>query len=803
METLRQDIAYALRSLRRTPGFAATVILVIGLGIGVNSMMYSTLQPFLKVDMGFREPDRVMRLTANSIRTHDLDMGLSSPDYDDYMREARSFTSGVCWYETSLYPVFGADPERHVATQVTSGLCDVTGVRPVLGRWFTPDECIEGHQFGAVVLGYSVWKDRFGGDPNVIGRTLRANGRVRTIVGVMPKDFRFPEISDYFVPLALEPGKDSRGGHYVNSMVRLAPGVTAASANAELATICQRLEKRYPDTNTGIRGVVIPVNEYQVKDIRTVMTMLSLAVLFVLLIACANVANLTLARGATRHRELAIRLALGATRERLVRQLVTESVLLAFAGGLLGVLFGHWGLQLTLAAIPMELPYWMHFHTDVTVTVVTLVISLVSGVGFGLVPALQITAGELAAPLRDGSAGSGDAPARQRLRHGLVVAEVALALVLLVCSGLMVRSFLHVLQLRSTFRPDGLITASVTLPIAKYPEDGQKVAFMREYREAVAQLPGVTAVSGTMFLPLGNNAWNMSIARKGHQEDRADRMPVVGFAAVMPGYFETLGLKLARGRDFTDADVKGAPRVAIVNESAARRLWPGRDPLGQQFDFGVGDTLGPFTVIGVAHDLRQQLRNPRTEQMFVPHAQSPNQTIAFVVRTSGPPAALADPMRRLLRQRDPDLPLYDVRTMNEYLYRMSWEPRLYSGLMTTFSILALIIAALGIHGVMAYTVTQRTREIGIRMALGAARGDVQRMVVGQALRMVLWGAGIGLVVAFVSTRAMASLLQGVSPSDPPTYATVAALLALSGLIAAWLPARRATLVDPMLALRSD
>ena len=803
METLIADIRYALRSLRRTPGFTATVVLVMGLGIGVNSMMVSTLRPFVQVDMGFREPARVVRVTANSITHHEQDLGLSFPDYADYVREAHSFASTAAWFETQVYPVFGAEPERHIGTQASQGLCDVTGVRPLLGRWFAADECIDGHQYSSIVLGYSVWQERFGGDPHVLGRTLRANGRVRTIIGVMPQGYRFPEVSDYFVPLAFDPAKEGRGGHYVSAIARLAPGATLASARAELEGISQRLEKRYPDSNTGIRGAVIPIADYQVKDIRAVMTMLALAVLFVLLIACANVANLTLARGAARHRELAIRLALGASRAQLVRQLVTESVLLAFAGGILGVLFGHWGLKLTLASIPMEFPYWMRFHTDLGVTLATLLLSILSGIGFGLVPALQITSSELASPLREGSAGSGDAPARQRLRHGLVVTEIALALVLLVGSGLMVRSMLHVLELRANFQPDGLVTGTVTLPVAKYPDDAQKVAFMREYRDALAQLPGVRSVSATIFLPLGNNIWRMTLARKDHPEDRADRMPEVGFAAVLPGYFQSIGLRLARGRDFTGADVKGAPRVAIVNESAARRLWPGRDPLGQQFSFGVNDSLGAFTVIGVAHDLRQRWRDSRSDQMFVPHAQFPNQSLTYVVRTSGSPAALAEPMRRLLRQRDADLPLYEVRTMTEYLQRMSWEPRLYSGLMTTFSILALLIAALGIHGVMAYTVTQRTREIGIRMALGAARADVQRMVVGQALRMVLWGGLIGLVTAFLVTRAMGSLLQGVSPADPPTYATVAVLLALSGLVAAWLPARRATHGDPMLALRAE
>jgi putative ABC transport system permease protein len=803
MDTLLQDLRFALRSLRRTPGFALTVVVMMALGIGVNSMIYSCLRAILFADLPFPNPDRIVSVDAYSTKENDGSMSMSLPDSKDIIDRTRTMSSLGVFTESSAYLVAGDSPQRLTATMASDGLLRTLGVQPILGRWFTPQECLTGGNLASVVIGHRVWREQYKSDPNVLGQTLTMNGRVRSIVGVLSEGLRFPEASDIFVPLAMNDTSDSRGSHYLSVIGRLGPGVTLKAAAAELRQIGATLAKEYVPTNRDVTFRPEVLSEDLVSEIRPMLILLALAVTFVLLIACANVANLLLARANSRVRELGVRLALGATRGRIVRQLLTESVLLSVTGGVFGVLLGEWGMRVTLASIPIELAYWMHFQLDAGIVAIVVVVSVVSGIAFGLAPAWQVTSGDLLSPLREGTPGGGDTRARRRMRNSLVVAEVALAVVLLIGSGLMVRSFLRMQEQRSVLRSEGVLTGGVTLPVALYPEETRRVEFFREWRHALAALPGVKSVGGVLNLHLGRNNWSMSVQREGIDAPKSPDQPIVAFNVITPGYLATVGLPLLRGRDFTEADGADGARVAILNQSAAKKLWPKDDAIGKRLRLDEKEDYA--TVVGITADVRQRINAPanRMAEMMIPHAQWKGQTMTWTIRTEGDPAAIAPSVRALLRTRDPNLPFYNVRSLQEQFARSMWDSRMYAQLMGVFSVLALFIAALGIYGVMAYSVAQRTREIGIRMALGAARADVQRLVIGHATKLTLIGLTLGLVASYGLTRFMAGQLFGVRPDDPPTFATVTILLAASAVLAAWLPTARAVRVDPVVALRHE
>ncbi len=806
MDVLIQDVRYALRSLRRSPGFTATVVAVMALGIGVNTNIFTVVNGILLRAMPFPAAERVVVVEQTNRATGDNDMEVSFPDLFDYRARARSFERFGAYYESNAYLTLNREPERFQSAVVSADLFPALGVKPMLGRGFTPEEEELGRNWSSVVVSHRIWRDRFASDPRVLGRTLRMNGRTRTIVGVMPPGFRFPETADFWIPLPYDPAEDHRDARFLEVVARLKPGAPLESARAELQTLAQALEREYPATNTGIGVAVVQIQERWAREIRPMMILLMAAVGFVLLIACANVANLMLARATVRHRELSLRLALSASRGRIARQLLTESVLLALAGGALGLLVAQWGMDLVLATIPIELPYFLHFEQDGRVLAFTGLVAVGTGILFGAAPALHPFGASLAESLKEGGAHASAGAARGRLRSALVVAEVALALVLLAGTGLMVRSFLRMQDPRMGLEPRGVLTGGITLPFAVYPQDEQKRVFFRELVHEVEALPGVRSAGAVTVLPAGNNSWTRSLTVEGGAATDPNTWPSFYYAAATPGYFRTVGIPLRRGREFRDADGGGAERVAIVSESAARRLWPDRDPIGRRLRFREArDSVVWRTVVGVVGDVRQLVRDHRRPlaAVYVPHAQDPHQTMSVVVRSDRDPAALAAAVRRRLQARDPDLPLYETRTLPAAIQRALWEPRLYTVLMGVFALLAVAIAAVGIHGVMAYSVAQRTQEIGIRMALGAAQGAVLRMVIGQAMRLTVLGLGIGLAAAFATTRLMANLLFGVSPSDPPTYLGVTLILAGSALLASWLPALRATRVDPMVALRCE
>jgi len=799
-----QDIKVAFRSLDRAPGYAILVVLMMGLGVGVNTMVFNIANAFLFRPLPYIDAARNVILYNTDPKLEIDELETSYPDFSDMRERAKSFEAVAGYFETMAYMTLGAEPERFQATAITSGFMGVFGAAPMLGREFLREEEEKSRSYGVIMISERIWRERFASDPRVLGRTVKMNGRVRAIVGVAPRDFRFPETADFFIPPPIDPAEDRRDSRFLRILGRLKPGVTVAAAHAEVSGLAGDLARRYPETNTGIGGRVIPFRDMIVGDMAPILALLMSAVGFVLLIACANVANLMLARGAGRQREIALRFALGATRVRIVRQLLTESLVLSLMGGALGLVLALWGRDLCLSSIPEELPFWMSFTIDPNTVLFMIGVSTLSAMLAGLLPALQTSQVDVHETLKDGGHQSTSGRGRSRLRSALVVAELALAVILLTGAGLMIRSFAKMTGERETLRPEGLLTARLTMPVAVYPDDAARLAFLDGLFPAIEGLRGVRAVSATTDLPLRRGSSRTGIRLEHDTPGPDSPRRLLLYAAVRPRYFETMGIAMRSGRDFSAQDGLAGQRVAIVSESAVRKLWPGADPIGRRFRFGSQDTSALHTVVGVAADIRQNVEDADPPaQIYVAHSQAPHQTLTLVVRHDGEAAAMTTALRRLVQSRDADMPLYDVRTMEESLRYGLWEQRIYVGLMTVFAVLALVIAAVGIYAVMAYSVAQRTQEIGIRMALGAARGDVLRLVVGQAMRLTLLGMGIGLAGAYAVTRLMASLLFGVSASDPPTFVGVTLILALSALIAAWLPAERAARVDPMVALRSE
>jgi len=804
MSSFWQDLRVGWRSLSRTPDFAFVVVLILGLGIGANTVIFNIANAFLFRPWPYMDFSRNAVIAGVEPRQNEKSLELSYPDLNDLRRRTKSFERLAGYAETMAYMTLGKEPERFAATWITPGLLSVYAATPVLGREFLPEEEEKAQALTVIIIGHRIWKERFDSDPKVIGRTVRMNGRVREIVGVAPPEFRFPETADFFIPTYFEPGEDSRSQRYLDVVGRLAPGVSFAQANAEVAAIGADLAREYPKTNQGTGLRVASYREVAAEDVGPMLAVMMAAVGFVLLIVCANVANLLLARGAGRQREIALRFALGATRARIVRQLLTESLILAVLGGGVGLLLAVWGRDLILGSIPVELPFWMKFDTDPNTVVFMLGVSVLAAVLFGLAPALQTSQVDVHEALKEGGHHGMAGRGRSRLRGALVVAEISLALVLLAGAGLMIRSFVRLAEQRTAVRAEGVLTAAFTMPVAVYPDNAAKLAFMDRVMPALAALPGVRSLSTVQVLPLARNAWSRGLWLEGDPVGSEAPRRLAYWSVARPEYFRTLGIPIRSGRDFTARDDTSAIGVAIVSETAARTLWPGRDALGRRFKWAHDDTTGWKTVVGVVGDVTQHIDGKRPPaHVYVPHAQEPLQTVTLVVRHDGDPAPLSAAMRRVVQAQDPDMPLYDVRTMEESIRRALWENRIWVSLMTVFAVLALLIAATGIYGVMSYSVAQRTQEIGIRMALGAAREDVLRLVVGHALRLTVLGVGIGLAGAYAVTRLMASILFGVSATDPPTFIGVTVILGLSAVIAAWLPAERATRLDPMAALRAE
>ena len=808
MDILAQDLRYALRTLRRAPAFAALVIATLAVGIGANAVIFSVVDAVFLRPFPYTQPDRLVQLFENA-RDRPSSYGNSSfLNFTDWRAATHALSGLVAIAGGGANLTTNGEAERVTTVPTTANLFDVLGVRPALGRSFAPGEDEPGRA-PVVVLSDGFWRRRFGGDAGVIGRVLDIDGAPTTVIGVMPPDFVFPAGSrsvDMWLPFTLPPvALRNRGARFVDVYGRLAPGVTIEQAAAEMRQIAARLEAQYPDDNANRSVLVMPLRDAVAGSVREPLLIILGAVVVVLIVACANVASLLLARAATRQHDVAVRLALGAGRGRLARQLLTESIVLALAGALLGTV-GAWTVLRIVGSVGARfLPIPGAIPLDGRVLVALLVVSIGSGVLFGLAPALR----GASTPLRDALVGAGKVTpgaVRQRSRSALVVAQLALSVVLLIGAGLLLRTFLVLAHTSSGLDADGVVTTR--LSIARTAEDSTVTRranrIFSPLLEQLRATPGITAAGVTTNIPLQRWGTGGSYWIIGHAKPAPGQEPHAEFRVISPGYFATLGIPIRRGREFNDADHTTANEPVLVNETFVRREFPSEDPIGRRIAL---DEKIAFTIVGVAGDVRQAgLASPPLPEMYFSYrSQFTNWAVptALIVRSRLSTTATVAAVRRAAAAVIPDVPVYSVSTMDEIIGSSLASRRLNLWLIGSFGAITLILAAAGLYGVVSYTVVQRTREVGIRMALGARAGDVVRLIVGYGATRATLGIALGLSVAVVATRVLSNMLVGIHADDPVTYLMVALLLAVTALAASWIPARRAARVDPMVAIRAE
>jgi putative ABC transport system permease protein len=809
MDTLLQDVRHAVRRLAKTPGFTLVAVAVVAIGIGANAAIFSVVNATLLAPGPFPEPERLVRVWDSSPQRGEAIDPIPPAGFFAYRDETGVFeTLGAS--TDGFYNLTGAgEPEALLSYRYSADFFKALGVKPILGRTFTPEEDRPGHD-GVVVLSQDLWQRRFASDPGILGRSLTLDGRAYTVVGVMPGSVNFGPIQ-LWTPLALDPAlADSRDRRFLRVAGRLKPGVTLEQANAALVRVAARMEREHPDTHSGWTALAEPIDERLVGDIRPALKVLTAAVAFVLLIACANVANLLLVRAAGRERESAVRVALGASRGRLVRQSLVESLLVALTGGALGVWLAGAGVNLLLAFFPKNLgnvgiPKLHEIPIDARVLGFSLLLMILSGVLFGLAPALRASAADPAECLRDGGRTTSGA-AHGRLRGLLVASEMALALVLTSGAALMVHSFARIQKGHLGFEPDQVLTMRVMLPRARYDADGQR-RFLDQALRNIRAVPGVQSAGATTFLPLSGWHGDREFAVEGRTPPVRGQEPHADWRIIGGDFFAALGTPLVKGRVFADSDDPARPRVAIVNETFARRHFPNEDPLGRRIDFRIqsdGDAPEWRQIVGVVGDIRHHglVRDPVPE-VYVPFAQEPLFIIGLAIRAAGEPTALVGPVRQAIWQVDKDQPVSYVLPLRQMASETTALHRTSTLTLLGFTAIALGLAALGLYGVLSYAVSQRSHEIGIRVAMGASRGDVLRMVMGQGLRLAGAGLLVGLLASLALTRLLSSLLFGVSPYDVPTLSIVVLVLLATALLASFVPAFRATRVNPLDALRYE
>jgi putative ABC transport system permease protein len=814
METFWQDIRYGIRMLFKAPSVSIVATIALALGIGANTAIFSVVNAVLLRPLPFANSEGLMNLWETD-PTRGYQRGSASyPNFVDWREQNHAFEHMSTYHTNDFIMTGRGESTRLQGAVVNADLFPLLGVNPVIGRAFLPDEDKPGESGRVVLLSQELFQKRFNSDPNVVNQSMMLDGKNYTIVGVMPEAFQFPIQNDpveLWTTVALDrEGKESiteeRGAHYMNVIARLKPGVSKEQAQAEMTAISARLEQQYPDKDLHKSSRVEPALDALVGDIRPALLILLGAVGCVLLIACANVANLLLARAMTRHKEMAIRSALGASRIRVVRQLLTESVLLSLAGGALGLVLAVWWSDLLVALGKQNIPRALQVGLDWRVLGFTLLVSVLTGVIFGLVPALHSSKTELTESLKEGGrGGSGEGARRNRIRGVLVVSELAIAVVLLVGAGLLIQSLWRLRQVSPGFESQNLLTFVVGIPEVKYPTEKQ-AQFYHDLVTRVESLPGVRSATSVIPLPLSGDLFRISFETEGRPIAKGDQ-PSADFFAIGDSYFKTLGVSILKGRDFTERDNKQAPGVIIVNQAFARKFFPNEDPIGKRIKPGIStDTDKPAMreIVGVVSDVRNRnLSSDLREGYFVPAAQIPFNQMTMIVRTTNDPHSLITAVQNEVHSMDQEVPVFSVKTMDEYISATVAAPRFNATLLIIFAAVALVLTIVGLYGVMSYSVAQRTNEIGIRMALGAQTGDVLRLIVSQGFKLVLVGLGIGLAGAFALMSIISSLLFGVTWKDPLTFVIVAVLLALVALLACYIPARRATRLDPLNALRYE
>jgi predicted permease len=808
MDGIITDIRYGLRSLLKRPGFTAIALMTLALGIGVNSAIFSAVDSILLRPLPLKDPERLVSVWEQTLRDGIQQNEAAPANFFDLQSQNQSFEQIGAFGPDDVNLTGNGEPERLDGQVVTANVFSILGVAPALGRTFSPEEDQPGHEH-VVILSDALWQRRFNRDASIINRAVTLNGESFTVIGVMPRGFFFPEREiELWTPWAMEPEqKAGRGDHYLRLVARLKPETTVARANADLAAIAQRLSAEYPRTNEGLGFVAHSLHQDYVGNLRLPILILFAAVGLVLLIACANVANLLLAQATTRRKEIAIRIALGARRWTIVRQLLIESLLLAAGGGLLGVLGAFWGVAALAKLLPESLSKLQNVNIDARVFFFTLGVSVLTAIVFGGVPALLASRTKPGATLSDVARDSAGGASGRHVRRLLVVSEVALAVVLLVSAGLLIRSFQLLRNVDTGFKTANALTMRMVLPFPKYAQAETRRAFYDEVLQKVEGLPGVESAGMITFLPLSFHGMNFSFSIEGQPAPSDMKLPFALFRVVSPDYFRAMGIPLRRGRFFDARDSADSQPAVVVNRRLAEQYWPGEDAIGKRLKVGPLDSPNAWlTVVGVVGDTRQTGLNEQKLEFYVPYAQERRSFMAprdLVVRTKSDPASIASAVRQAVWAVDKDQPVSNVRTLDQVFAAAISQERFQALMLGLFAVLALLLACVGLYGVISYAVVQRTHEIGVRMALGAQPFDVLRLVIRQGMSLTLAGLVIGVVAGTFVTRVLTDMLFGVTPRDPLTFAGVPVLLLLVAFLACYIPARRATRIDPLIALRSE
>jgi len=811
METLWQDLRQGARSLFKQPTFTIVAVIALALGIGANTAIFSVVNAVLLQSLPYRDADRLVSVWEHSRRSGNAQNVINMGNFFDWKEQNRVFEDMAAFFDQTANLTSGGEPEAIPSQIATTSLFNILGVNPILGRAFTPDDGKPG-QPGVVVLSFGLWQRRFGGDPQVVGRKLILNGNEATVIGVMPADFTWHvkggsmtrKMAEVWSPWQVGEQTRQRRGRFASAVARLKPGVAFEQARAEMNAIGSRLEQQYNEFNANWGVNVVPLRTQFTGEIRLALLVLLGAVGMVLLIACVNVANLLLVRAAGRQREVAVRAALGANRGRIVRQLLTESLLLAGLGGLAGLALAWRLTDLLVSLAPPDLLNLPQVKINAAVLGFTMGLSLLTGVIFGLVPAFEATRLNLTESLKEGGKNIGGGTRSHRLRNSLVIAEVALALVLLVCAGLLIRSFARLQSVDPGFNAQNMLTMRVGLPGQKYDNDRKRINFFRQAIAQMQSLPGVESVGAVNFLPFAAPHAGTLVEIEGRPKLPPGQGLVTGVMSSDMNYFRTMQIPLKRGRLFTEQEATEMRHVVVINEAFARTNFPNEDPLGKRVVIYMKDDNQPCEIIGIVGDSKHMNLDAEVKPMsYWPHPELAYQGMTFVIRTRGDAAAVTSSARNVIRTLDPEQPVANIRAMESLIGTSVARARFNTLLLTIFAVVALLLAGVGIYGVMAYSVAQRTHEIGVRMALGARATDVLRLVVRRGMTLALGGVAIGVAASFALTRLMKTLLFNVSVTDPLTFIGIPLLLAVVALLACLIPARRAAKVDPMVALRCE